>query len=449
LRTASNTFTLEPGYNVVGTVIGSGGNTFQLGGAGPGTFDLSSVGSSAQYRGFTTFNVVGGAWTVSGSGSRWNVNGGTAELASGGFLLSTTVRSGGTLEVLSGAHVSATTVSNGGTFLVSSGGTADPTRLLSGGTEIIGSGGVDDGAQISGGVLVVQSGGSATNTDVRSGGTEAVESGAIVTGVISSGGALEPVGPGATSAGLTVHPGAAFEFASGYVNSTSVSAGTPVKVLAGGIQDGGTILSGGVLDVLFGGIASGVTVDSGGRLIVFSGGTGIDFTVDSGGTAVNSVGGSLEAVVSATDAGVLVNSGTVNVQNGATLTVGAATLNNAGRINLLGSTSQTTLFIDHNVTLSGGGTVSMSGGGSLITDSGGTHTLTNVNDKIVGVGELGGDVVNEAGGVIDGNGSDTTGQLDISATVTNAGLIEGTTSQGLARRPDGGERRQRRQRWSP
>jgi hypothetical protein len=72
------------------------------------------------------------------------------------------------------------------------------------------------------------------------------------------------------------------------------------------------------------------------------------------------------------------------------------------------------------VTLSGGGTVAMSGGSSLITDSGGSDTLINVNDKIVGVGGLGGDllVINEAGGVIDGNG--TFGAMEISATVTNA-----------------------------
>ena len=122
--------------------------------------------------------------------------------------------------------------------------------------------------------------------------------------------------------------------------------------------------------------------------------------------------------------------------NGGTLTLDVATLNNAGSINLLGSTSRTTLFIAHSMALSGGGTVSMSGGRSLITDSGGSNTLINVNDKIVGVGGLGGDlslfVINEAGGVINGNGSGTIGQLNISATVTNAGLIEGTTSQGIA-----------------
>ena len=69
-----------------------------------------------------------------------------------------------------------------------------------------------------------------------------------------------------------------------------------------------------------------MTVESGGKLIVFSGGTGIDFTVDSGGTAINSAGGSLDVVASATNSGVLVNAGIVNVQNGGTLTLDAATL---------------------------------------------------------------------------------------------------------------------------
>ena len=48
LRTAANTFTLESGYSITGLVIGSGGNTFQLGGTGAATFNLSSIGSGAQ-----------------------------------------------------------------------------------------------------------------------------------------------------------------------------------------------------------------------------------------------------------------------------------------------------------------------------------------------------------------------------------------------------------------
>jgi hypothetical protein len=121
------------------------------------------------------------------------------------------------------------------------------------------------------------------------------------------------------------------------------------------------------------------------------------------------------------------------VQNGATLTAGAATLNNAGSINLLGSTVVAELLIEQNVTLSGGGTVSMSTNSNRIAGGSG-FTLTNVNNRIVGGGGLGepGSAItinNESSGVIDGNG--TMFQMDIVASVTNAGLMEGTTSRGL------------------
>ena len=230
---SANTLTLGAGYVIDGIVDPSGENTLQLGGIGSGTFDLTSIGSAAQYRGFTTFMWSVALETVSGVGSGWNVNGGTLALPSGGLLLSTTVQSGQCgrwhldgqwrgqrlerqwryacapqwrppsqhhgakrrhARSIERRSRQRTTVSNSGTFLVFSGGTGDPTRVLSGGTEIIASGGVDDGAQISGGVLVVQLGGSATNTNVRGGGREAVQSGAIVTGVISSGGAFELMG---------------------------------------------------------------------------------------------------------------------------------------------------------------------------------------------------------------------------------------------------------------
>ena len=82
---SGNTLTLGAGYLISGIVDPlSGSNTFQLGGTGSDTFDLSSIGATAQYRGFTTFNVVGGTWTVTGaSTAHWNVNGGMMDVASG------------------------------------------------------------------------------------------------------------------------------------------------------------------------------------------------------------------------------------------------------------------------------------------------------------------------------------------------------------------------------
>ena len=97
-----NTFTLGPGYSITGQVLAfpGGGDTFQLGGSGNGSFDLSSIGPAQQYQNFTAFNVVSGIWTVSntfGQSQAWNVNAG-ATLAGTGTLASLNVNSGGTLE---------------------------------------------------------------------------------------------------------------------------------------------------------------------------------------------------------------------------------------------------------------------------------------------------------------------------------------------------------------
>jgi hypothetical protein len=74
----------------------------------------------------------------------------------------------------------------------------------------------------------------------------------------------------------------------------------------------------------------------------------------------------------------------------------------------------------------------MSGAFCLISGGSG-FTLTNVNNKIVGVGKLGNSnfaINNQSSGVINGNGTGSQ-HLELAANVTNAGLIEGTTSQGL------------------
>ena len=92
------TLTLAPTSVIDGLVKGSD-NTFQLGGTGSGVFDLSNIGTGQQYRGFKTFNVVGGTWSVAntfGQSQAWNVNGGI--LAGTGTLKSVNVNNGGALE---------------------------------------------------------------------------------------------------------------------------------------------------------------------------------------------------------------------------------------------------------------------------------------------------------------------------------------------------------------
>jgi autotransporter-associated beta strand protein len=76
-----NTLTLAPGSVINGNVIGTGGDTFQLGGTGSAAFDASTIGAAAQYRGFATFNKTGAsAWTLTGTGAanqNWTISGGT------------------------------------------------------------------------------------------------------------------------------------------------------------------------------------------------------------------------------------------------------------------------------------------------------------------------------------------------------------------------------------
>jgi uncharacterized protein with beta-barrel porin domain len=96
-----NTLTLGPGFNIQGNVLGSGSDTFQLGGTGNGAFNLSTIGtaSTAQYQGFTQFYVVSGVWNTTGTFNQtqaWTVLGGT--LAGTGTFQSVMVDSGGTLE---------------------------------------------------------------------------------------------------------------------------------------------------------------------------------------------------------------------------------------------------------------------------------------------------------------------------------------------------------------
>ena len=74
-----NTLTLAPGSVINGNVIGTGSDTFQLGGTGAATFDVSELGP--KYQGFGDFNKVGSSvWTLTGTATYTgfvNVNAGT------------------------------------------------------------------------------------------------------------------------------------------------------------------------------------------------------------------------------------------------------------------------------------------------------------------------------------------------------------------------------------
>ena len=103
-----------------GNVVGTGHDTLQFGGdANPtASFDVSLIGSTAQYRGFASFVKTGAStWTLSGNNTAalpWSIDAGTL-LVNGTLANSTmSVNNGGTLGGV--GTVGATTVNAGGIF---------------------------------------------------------------------------------------------------------------------------------------------------------------------------------------------------------------------------------------------------------------------------------------------------------------------------------------------
>ncbi len=99
----------------------SGSNSLILGGASSGSFDVSSLGSTAQYRGFDTLRMNdSGVWTLTGANSAnqtWLVSGGGVSMAGqlSGSLIAASQATGIDIEVLSGGAIHA---SSGSAVLV-------------------------------------------------------------------------------------------------------------------------------------------------------------------------------------------------------------------------------------------------------------------------------------------------------------------------------------------
>jgi len=135
------------------------------------------------------------------------------------------------------------------------------------------------------------------------------------------------------------------------------------------------------------------------------------------------------------------NAGKIVVGNGATFTVGG-NLNNTGLILVNGDVPTTKLVLASNTTLSGGGTVTLDLGESnhnkieVEAATGvGTVTLTNVDNTIVGVGDIGATnsgsqsltLVNQSKGVIEGGVGDgvlSFGDANTRSFITNTGILE-------------------------
>jgi hypothetical protein len=146
--------------------------------------------------------------------------------------------------------------------------------------------------------------------------------------------------------------------------------------------------------------------------------------VNAGGTiVVNTSGGELDGH----SAGSLTLAGIVEVVNGASETLDGAIVD-TGQLELLGAAQAAALIVGPDgVTLSGEGRIKLSDAESnLVYGQSASDTLTNIDDRIGGAGQLGDGkmiLVNEAAGVIVGNASRPFTVDTGAATIQNAGVI--------------------------
>jgi autotransporter-associated beta strand protein len=143
-----NTLTLGQGSVISGNVLGTGSDTFQLGGTGAAIFDVSTLGPAAQYQGFGTFNKIDSSvWTLTGApgqSTSWSINGGTLSVSSDANLGSAAEAvsfNGGILQVTGTTFTSTPRAINWG---ASGGGfnIADPTHTFTVSQNLTGTGGL-------------------------------------------------------------------------------------------------------------------------------------------------------------------------------------------------------------------------------------------------------------------------------------------------------------------
>jgi autotransporter-associated beta strand protein len=247
------TLTIAPSSVINGTVLGTGNDTFQLGGTGAGTFNVNNIGPSQQYQGFSVFNKVDtSTWTLTGTGAQnWTVNGGTL-IGDTNSLQGSAITNNAALVFSQGFN---------GTYAGSIGGSGALTVQGGGTVTFTGANTYSGGTTINGGALRLGNGGASGSIvgDVVDNGTFTINRSDTFTfgGAISGGGAFVQMGTGTTI--LTGN--------SSYAGVTTVAAGT--------LQVSGSIAS-----------SSAVTVNSGATLA----GTGIvtgqvsSTTINSGGT---------------------------------------------------------------------------------------------------------------------------------------------------------------------
>jgi hypothetical protein len=225
------------------------------------------------------------------------------------------------------------------------------------------------------------------------------------------------------------------------VNSGEITASGEMNPLVINTE-GNVVINNGTLEATgaAGLVIENTTVDSSGGGLVGGGGGPVDLQ------SAWLIGGTLNGQINVID-----GLNTLDGTDGRTVTIDATgdvalldgqqltlrgSIGNSGVIGLGANGDATTLLIDTtNVSLSGGGTIDLSDNGdNIITGAAANATLTNVNNTIVGSGELGNDeltLVNGTPGIINAD-SVTPLVVDTQGNVaTNDGTFEATNGGRL------------------
>jgi uncharacterized protein with beta-barrel porin domain len=486
----TNTLELRAGSTITGNVVAfSSADTLRLGGATDTTFDASTIGAAAQYRGFGIFAKTGSStWTLTGANafsgttvvsggtllagnagafsatSAMTINGGTVDLGGTAQTINNVALAGGTLTSgsltgtvtstgggIGGLGGSMSLVANGGTTIVHTGNTYTGTTTVNNGAILFVPGDNSFSAASavrinSGGIFLLSGSVQTINAVALAGGT--LEEGGLTGAVTSTGGTLVNMfgSMSLTANGGTTTVGG---FSSGYTGATTVNNGA---ILLGGVANGfsaasaTTVNTGGTVDL--GGFAETINnVALAGGLLSNGALTG---AVTSTGGTIASVGGGMNLTANGGTTAFLVGNaytGATTVNHGATLcsvgdnafsAVSAMTINTGGTVNL-GGTAQTINAVAlaggtlksgllNGAVTSTGGTLDSVRGGMSLTTNGGNTTVTGTN-TYTGPTTVNGGLLSVNGSVV----SDVT--VNAGGTLGGNGIVGNTTISGGALSP--------------
>jgi outer membrane autotransporter protein len=364
---SGNVLELQAGSTITGNVVAAGASdTLRLGGSTGASFDVSQIGSAAQYRNFGQFEKTGtSTWTLTGTpgqATSWTISQGALAVNDANSLGS------GTLTFNGGALQAAATLNVNNAIVLGGAGTLDTngfTIVLTG--SITGSGGL---TKTGFGTLFLDGASSYTGTTTVSQGRLAAGTGTFsanstfdiaAAGMLDLGGSSQTIGA-LTGTGTVANNGVAAATLTVGANGASTSFG-------GILQDGGDIL--------------GLTKIGGGRLTLTGDNTYTGPTSVLGGTLA--VNGSIVSDVTVGSGGTLGGNGTINgsVTNNGTVapgnSIGTLTVN-GGYIQAAGSTYQVELNSagqNDRINVTGApGTATLNGGTVQVLAQSGTYGRT-------------------------------------------------------------------------